>query len=317
MTLLIALSSIAMCASTFAIPHAPEPQAVEPTHDSVRTALDDEARFSLSQGHSPRQLLCIDVVMPVQIESDDVTYWSWVLALDASTESRLREGVRAGQKADDQLRKRMLIPLFLLAEQVSTPPDIFSQLDAPALSRALVASRSRALIELRSAERAMIERSLTDVALTPLETLTAERLDGLRQQDLAAEQFETLQTARVDVGRFLYLVSKGVFRVNLCADSIEIARQCLVDAQPMLTQLRRLHDASFAKCLETGSRLLSVAALRAREVAMDAATTREWKHRNERARRPLATASRRIAEANLALIDLICAAIPDDEGKRL
>ena len=313
MTVLCTVIAVSVGASALVISHA----SAQATVMSVRRALDPEAREALRFGVSSGRVPYISVVVPAQIESDDVTYWSWVLALDASTAERLLEGVRLGQAADDQVRERVLLPLFRLAEQVSTPSEQFTVTEAPGLTRALVASRARALAELRSTERAMIERCLTDTQLMPVETETGSQLDALRQQGLTTAQFESLVATRVDVGRFLYRVSKGALRVALSRDSMEIARQCLVDAQPTLTEQRRAHDAAFAKCLDTGGRVLILSTLRQREVALDPETVQEWRQRNERARRPLAAAARRIAEANLALIDLICAAIPDDQGKRL
>ena len=215
---------------------------------SVRRALDPEAREALRFGVSSGRVPYISAVVPAQIESDDVTYWSWVLALDASTAERLLEGVRLGQAADDQVRERVLLPLFRLAEQVSTPSEQFTVTEAPGLTRALVASRARALAELRSTERAMIERCLTDTQLMPVETETGSQLDALRQQGLTTAQFESLVATRVDVGRFLYRVSKGALRVALSRDSMEIARQCLVDAQHFVDT-----DTTFVAQSLTGS----------------------------------------------------------------
>ena len=291
------------------------------------SSVSEETLMRLRIGMSSSKGRQLQVAMPAQLTLDDLDYWAWLLALDAETEHCLRSGWGTYCAADDIVRAERFIPIFELAGEVSRPPQDLDERSAKELARKIASQRARAIAAMRAQEHASFERILTECEhgatepavndppeLTEDQAVLLADLDSLRLQDLDRRVSDTSLAARVDLGRLVHSLGSG----SIAAESKEIARVILLEAQPTLTELRRAHATAFNKRIQAGSILMLVVVnLMPAGAVISPSDAKGYERDRLSTRRQVASAARRITEANDAILESVCVSIPADDAKRL
>lgn len=284
-----------------------------PTADESARGSDASVIERLRRGQSTSRAAHVHVVMPAQITESDLQYWSWLLGLSDESAEALRRIWEAHRQADDAFRALRLPLVFEIAAEAANPGDLTTE-GAQDLCRTLVRERRRVLEGMRALERAMFENWIAGEFTEEGsgEELLSD-LEALRLQDSDQANFDTLRSAKVDVGRFLF-----ERRRTLSPESLSVVRACLLDAQPSLAELRRAHEAAFSARLGAGCKVMLARGKLARSGSpVPPHIDGQWANDRDRARRQLATAARRIGEANRAIIESLRAALPREESAPL
>jgi hypothetical protein len=279
----IVIGAFAACASSAAavaeMPQDQRPASV-PAASSMQAvnakeqrSEDEESTAAFRRGTAATRARRVVTAVPEQLAEGDFAYWVWVVGLESAVFERLKQCYPDFQRADDSLRASCLPKFFELAAEVSSGSAEPGVEGARALAQSLAQTRDKVVTALHASERRMIERCLNpenDPESPQLEVI--ESMWRLREQDFDRGFTDTLPAARADIGRFAFEVSKT--RLSEAAGAV--VRQCIEDAQPTLSELRRSHARAFASRLEAEARLKLAAVASARHgVALPAATARE------------------------------------------
>lgn len=305
--------AVLLVSSIAALPINQSIEAVLEPPNGFQGSMDDLELERLRRGLPITPGRRIDVALPSQVVDDDLAYWGWILGLDDVVVAKLRVCLRASRGADDRFRRESFESVFEHAKSVSNPVGEVSVESVTRTARALIAARKDLLRRMISTEEETWRNCLGEEEDLDLAALRASHLSDMRIQDLD-RGVDTLESASVDVGRLLWEAKRTI----LTEESADVARTCLADAQPTLVELRRAHGERFMRRLEAGARfMLATTARPDVVVTVPTETVEAWTIARRRAYQQQAMVAQRIAEANAAIVESVCAAIPEVEAEKL
>lgn len=270
--------------------------------------------------------------LPLQIDRGDIGAWASLLEFDSAAEERLLKSWQEWRSEDDALRRREFLPLFDLAAEVCSPSATWTAAEVRRISQELESSIARVMMKIRSGERRMFAKAFerpVQAGLVPAEAASDEatrptELDAasqalvdalcqLRAIDLHGTVVDTLPAVRVD----LPILIARFARRELDEANARVVRTIVRDGLRPLEVRSVAYRAKIDARLHAGARFNAAANLQAAGASLPAEIFDDWRRARARARREAAAAAKSLLDANLALLESACAALPEAKARAL
>jgi hypothetical protein len=313
----------AVALSTVAHGSSLAPRRDPPVRALEAGSLEAGSLEALREGLGPIGVPVIAISIPRQIRQADLARWCRLLEIEPSLQARISRAWIEAAKRDDALRLRRLPPLLDLAAVVSRPGTAMTEEQVSRVSADLARMRRSVISDMLLQEREALLQALLlqaegERGAEPREATAAEleALDGLAQLraiELVEQAVSTPAFARLGLGRFLE--TRGLSALN--EPSRTVAMAVFRDGLIELEGLAQAHQIALGRSIGIGARVMLGSRVQRKHGTVGMQAVAEWSKGAEPARRAVARAAERLFEANRAVLESICAAVPAEDAKRL